>query len=94
MRPNGSVEMRIAKIARRYMWSCKCGAMVTLGNDARYLRDVCAGLPPTPQLRRQKEALINGRDPYSAENLSLRAELVPVPDSATSAANSESNPPN
>ena len=60
----------------RYLWCCKCGAMVTLGGDARYLRGRCADSPPTPQLIRQRDSLLAGMDPYSGLPLSQRASVV------------------
>ena len=50
--------------------------MVTMGRDARYLCDVCAGKPPPPQLKRQRNHLLAGRDPYSGLPLSQPPSLV------------------
>ena len=60
------------------IWCCKCGALVTIGNDARYLRERCNGQPPSPQLFRQRDSLRRGLCPYTGRPLG-QAILVSGP---------------
>ena len=60
----------------QYLWCCRCGALVSRGADAKYLRLPCNGSPPTPQLKRQRESLMGGLDPYTKQPFAYRATLV------------------
>jgi hypothetical protein len=61
----------------RYLWCCKCGAISSVGADAKYLKNRCRGPPPpTDQLRRQREALMKGLDPYTKRKLGAATSVV------------------